>query len=462
MPEIALAEVSLPDFGLPASEPDIAASLYEARYTSLMRAAAAQGLDGLLIYADREHCANLAYLTGFDPLFEEAIMLAVPGWTPLIATGPENQARASASKIAVDVALYPPFGLLGQDRSRTPPLADLLAQAGIARGARIGVIGWKYYSTAETATPDAWIEAPSFIVDTLRHHLGSGGSAVNATSLLMHASRGLRAINEIDQLARFEFAASHASEAVKRMIFGLRPGMTEFEAVSLMRLNGYPLSCHTMMSTGPHSAGLIGPSGRVIQTGEPVTSCVGLWGSLTARAGWVAADAADLPAGISDYVERLAAPYFACVVDWYETIGIGVPGGEIDALARRHLGDPFFNLILNPGHLVHIDEWMNTPIYPGSTERLQSGQAIQCDIIPAAGPPYYTANVEDGLALLDAAGRAAFSERHPDAWARIQVRRAFMRDVLGIKLKDEVLPFSNMPGYLTPFFLSPTRALRVA
>ena len=122
-------------------------------------------------------------------------------------------------------------------------------------------------------------------------------------------------------------------------------------------------------------------------------------------------------------------------------------------------GAPFFNLILNPGHLIHLDEWMNTPVYPGSTEVFRSGQAVQCDIIPAVGEPYFTINIEDGVALLDAEGRAAFADRHPAAWARIQQRRAFMADVLGIRLRPEVLPFSNIPAYLPPFLLSPHRVL---
>ena len=42
---------------------------------------------------------------------------------------------------------------------------------------------------------------------------------------------------------------------------------------------------------------------------------------------------------------------------------------------------------------------------------------------------------------------------------RIQARRAFMQDMLGIRLKPEVLPFSNIPGYLPPFLLSPGRAM---
>ena len=123
---------------------------------------------------------------------------------------------------------------------------------------------------------------------------------------------------------------------------------------------------------------------------------------MTAAPDLLVADESELPEAIRDYVDRLAAPYFACAAEWYETIGIGVTGGEIDALVKRHLGDPFFNVFLNPGHLIHLDEWMNTPIYPGSTKRLQSGQAIQLDIIPATGSPYFTSNIEDGIALLDA------------------------------------------------------------
>jgi hypothetical protein len=130
-------------------------------------------------------------------------------------------------------------------------------------------------------------------------------------------------------------------------------------------------------------------------------------------------------------------------------------------VARRHLGDPFFNVGLNPGHLIHLDEWMNTPIYFRSAEALQSGQAIQLDIIPATGTPWFTSNIEDGIALLDDRGRAAFRERHPQAWSRIEARRAFMADVLGISLKPEVLPFSNVQGWLPPFLLAPGRALTV-
>ena len=93
---------------------------------------------------------------------------------------------------------------------------------------------------------------------------------------------------------------------------------------------------------------------------------------------------------------------------------------------------------------------------------LGSGMALQVDAIPATGSPYFTANVEDGIALADEALRDEFTHRYPEAWQRIQARRAFMRDALGIRLKPEVLPFSNIPAYLPPYLLTPQRALRLA
>ena len=98
-------------------------------------------------------------------------------------------------------------------------------------------------------------------------------------------------------------------------------------------------------------------------------------------------------------------------------------GGALQAIVDRHLGDPFFGIFLNPGHQLHLDEWVNSPVFPGSTIELRSGMALQCDIIPATGTPYFTTNIEDGVALADESLRAAFAAAYPDAWARIQARR---------------------------------------
>ncbi len=87
--------------------------------------------------------------------------------------------------------------------------------------------------------------------------------------------------------------------------------------------------------------------------------------------------------------------------------------------------------------------------------------ALQVDIIPATGTEYFTTNIEDGIALADGGLRNEFASRYPEAWSRIQARRRFMQEELGISLKSEVLPFSNIPAYLPPFLLSPRKAMRM-
>ena len=105
---------------------------------------------------------------------------------------------------------------------------------------------------------------------------------------------------------------------------------------------------------------------------------------------------------------------------------------------------------------------MNSPVFPDSTIELRSGMALQCDIIPATGTPYFTTNIEDGVALADESLRTAFARLYPDAWSRIQARRRFMADSLGIDLHPDVLPFSNLAAHLTPFLLRPDRAMTLA
>ena len=239
--------------------------------------------------------------------------------------------------------------------------------------------------------------------------------------------------------------------------------MRERDAVALLGWDGSPLSCHLMLTAGPRAAfGLHSPGDRRIQRGDPFTVAFGIWGALTCRAGFLVEDAGELPESIGDYVERLVAPYFGAVAAWYGALHVGQTGGALHAIIDRHLGDPFFGIFLNPGHLIGLDEWVHSPISAGSPVELRSGMAFQCDIIPATGTPYFTTNIEDGLALADASLRASFAAGYPEAWARIQARRAFMRESLGIELHPDVLPFSTIPAWLPPFLLGTQRAMTMA
>jgi len=326
-----------------------------------------------------------------------------------------------------------------------------------------GTAGWKYFDKTESADPEGTIEIPAYIVDTLRSVVGREGAVVNAGAIFMNPADGLRVINEVEQLAAFEFAACQTSTAVRNLLTGIRPGISEFDAARLLGLNGVPQSCHLMLSSGPRASfGLPSPTAKTIEPGDRCTVAFGVWGALNCRAGFAIASEDELPAPIGDYLERLVFPYFAAIAEWYETVGIGVPGGVLYEIIERRLGDQFFGIFLNPGHLLHLDEWVHTPIAKASEVPLRSGMALQVDIIPATGTDYFTTNIEDGIALADEALRTAFADRYPDAWGRIQARREFMAVELGIRLKEEVLPFSNIPAYLPPFWLNPKRVVCLA
>jgi len=455
MGQTSLRRVDLPDFGMPEKMPEIPPTVYRDRLQRLRRRMAERGYHRLVVYADREHSANLSYLTGFDPRFEEALLVIGQDDDPAILVGNECWGMAAAAPVAMRRHLYQELSLPSQPRDRSRSLGEILGDEGIGKGSRVGVVGWKAFASQGP------IDVPAFVVDELREM--TGGQVENATDILIGAGDGLRVINEVEQLAAFEYAACHTSSGVRRLLFGLRPGITEQEAVRLLEWNGMPLSCHLMLTAGPRaSLGLLSPGDRPIEKGDRFTVAFGVWGALNCRAGFVAEGPSDLPAGIGDYVDRLVAPYFAAVAEWYEAVHIGQTGAVFQEIIDRRLGDPFFGIFLNPGHQIHLDEWVNSPVGPGSDIELASGMALQVDIIPATGTDYFTTNIEDGIALADDDLRAELAARYPDAWNRIEARRAFMKEELGIELHADVLPLSNIPAYLPPFLLRPDHVITLA
>ncbi len=451
------AALDLPSFGRPSTTPEVPAARYAERLSRLRERMAERGYDRLIVYADREHSANLAWLTGFDPRFEEAILVVGPDGDPLVLTGNECYGTAGAAPLPMRRELHQDLSLPSQPRDRSRPLRAVLADEGVVAGRQVGIVGWKTFAERST------LDAPAFLVDAVRELVGSADDVENVTDLLIDPADGLRVQHEVEQLAAMEAAAVTTSEGVRTLITNLRPGLRERDAVAYLGWDGSPLSCHLMLTAGERARfGLLSPGDREIRLGDPFTTAFGIWGSLTCRAGFVAASPADLPDGIRDYVERLVAPYFAAIAEWYGALRIGQTGGTLQTIIDHHLGDPFFGIVLNPGHQIHLDEWVNSPIWPGSTVELRSGMAFQVDVIPATGTPWFTTNIEDTIALADEGLRAAFAAAYPEAWTRIEARRSFMANVLGIELHPDVMPFSNIPAWLPPFLLAPDRAMVVA
>ena len=447
-PAVVLKSIALPEFGEPTSEPVVPQSTYAARRALALSKLPSLGLDALVVYADREHSANMAYLTSYEPRFEEALLILVPGHKPTLVIGNEGWGYAELMAPDCDRALFQSFSLLGQPRGDSLSLSDILKNVGVKTGQKVGLAGWKYFGPGDAPLTAEAFEVPHYIVETIQTVAGASGKVSNAGHLFMNEVDGLRTQNDVDQLAVYEYAATYTSQALRNVMFGLKRGMTERDCFRLMAYNGIPLSAHAMLSSGERARyGLPSPSHKVIAEGEPFTMALGVWGALNARAGFLVRDKAGLPEGAEDYVEKLVAPYFSAIVAWYETLRIGVEGRELHRAIHSHY--------------IHLDEWLHSPVTADSTVKLASGMALQVDVIPATNSPLYTTNIEDGLALADEALRAEFKAKYPEAWGRIEARRRFMIDVLGIKLSPDVLLFSNIPAYLTPYLLSPTMAMAV-
>ena len=272
-----LTGIELPDYGEPVSEPALGRTLFEARLARLRERMQLHGFSALVIYGDREHVANLAWATGHDPRFEEALLLVLPGRLPVLFAGNEGYPYAEAAQGLFERQLWQPLSLMGQPRDKLRPLATLLREAGLAPGMRIGLAGWKGFETDDGVFDPGWFETPHYLVETLRGF----GEVSNAALLFMHPQDGLRSVNEADQIACFEYAASKTSNALRRFIRGVRPGMSEFEACRNMALDGSMQSVHVNMSSGSRAPlGLCSPSSRIINKGDPIVVGHGLMGAL--------------------------------------------------------------------------------------------------------------------------------------------------------------------------------------
>jgi hypothetical protein len=166
----------------------------------------------------------------------------------------------------------------------------------------------------------------------------------------------------------------------------------------------------------------------------------------------------DLPPPARDYVANFAGPYFEALAEWFGLLRPGTPGGKLERLIAEKLPFEKFGIFLNPGHLIHLDEWVSSPIYRDSDVPLHSGMVLQVDVIPTS-LVYFSTRMEDGVALADADLRGRLAAQYPGCYERCQKRRNFMRDVLGIELPDEVLPLSNIPAIVPPFFLAANTVL---
>ena len=459
MRNIQLKTIELPDFGYDTEMPPIPAKEFEGRINKVLETIRNRQLDFLLVFADREHFANFRYLIDIDPRFEEALLLINKDGKRKILLGNECLSAGGTPPIPFEFELYQEFSLLGQDRSRSRSLELILREFGIEKGKKVGCAYFKYFYDKKRDIIPGLLDIPAYIADILRALTGGKELVINSNDIFMEPSAGLRHHNCLEELVRFEWASTRTSESMKNVVRGIKPERREYELAGNYVSDGLPYSCHPMLSSGEKAkAGLSSPSANKVTLGDPFTAAFGVWGALTCRAGMVAEGPEQLDDKTSAFYEKFWRNYFLTTSTWYESIGIGVTGGDVFQKAEAVRDPELYEFALNTGHSIHLDEWVNSPFYPGSEIKLHSGLALQMDIIPVVKSAFVAGNMEDGIVLADEALRNRWQKEFPGSWKRIQQRRDFMIDQIGIQIKPEVLPLSNIPAFYTPYLLSRGKA----
>lgn len=418
--------------------------------------------DVVVIYGDREHFSNICYFTGYDPRWEESLLIIPRGKTPTLLVGNEGIGYAAGIRAKVQIKMFQSFSLMGQPNDeRSELLTDIFADCGIAKGTKIGLVGWKSYKKDLFKLHGLITDVPHYIVETLAQIAGMD-QIENAVDLLSDCEYGLKHCISGKEAVQFEAAGTKISRGIYHFLKNVKPGMCEAEAAQLLEFDGEPGNMHPNINFGDDhvSLGLNSPQFDVkLDYGMALGVGYGLRGSLVHKCGMYVRDKQDLPEEKKDFVEVMLKPYFACVVKWYEMMKIGANCGDIYDMVEDMLGMEKFGISLNPGHLTHTDEWTNSPIQKGSNVTVRSGMAFQCDYTVTFQKPFMSAHVEDGLIVADQQLRDEIKQISPTAWQRIKDRQDFIREVLNINLPEEVLPLSDLSCVCFPYMADTTIVL---
>lgn len=415
------------------------------------------GFDQLVIYNDVEHCGNFMYLTGFFTRFEEGLLVLDQSGSASLVLGNENLNKCTKSRIPARGVHCSLFSLPNQPNREDCTLVEILREAGVAPGRKVGLVGWKMF-TSRIENSERLFDIPSYIVDAVREIVGENGTLLNAAALFI-GEGGARTTNNANEIAHYEYGAALASDCMLDAMDRLDVGVSELELGDALVRNGQHTSVVTIAASGPRfvKANMF-PTANCVKTGDPISLTVGYAGGLSSRTGYAVHDQTQLPAGAEDYLGAVAIPYFRAYAAWLENIRIGMKGGELYRLVDEVLPRSKYGWGLCPGHLVAEEEWLCSPLYENSQEKLRSGMIFQIDIIPSV-PGYAGTGAESTVVLADEELRAQIRQQYPEMYERMMQRAGYIRSVLGIDLPEEVLPMCSTVGYMRPYLLDHASAL---
>lgn len=402
----------------------------------------------MIFYGDREHFSNIEYLTGYDPRFEEALLI-IDRVTqqPMLIVGNEGWDYADKIPYRIRKRRYTSFSLPNQPYNELPTLQLLFSEAGIERGSKVALFGWKLFARNEQERVRMH-DMPYYLVQTLADIVGHD-QLYTMNHLMIADGLGLRETLEAKELVLAEINGTRASRAVLNALSALRVGMSELDASANLGIDGYPLSIHPNVNFGERAfLGLASPEAQnVLAEGDIVCVGMGYRRALCHKVGLYVKDPSQVPKASDDVFRR----YFSALTAWYENLDIGVTGGDVYKAIVRAVGDlERFGIGLNPGHAIHTEEWINSPFYKDSRAIIHSGMLLQCDFSVFLPEQNIAVHAEDGVIVADEQMQEEILRVSPASYARMRKRQKFMRDTLGIRVRDGVFPTSDMPAVIFP------------
>lgn len=430
---------------------ELPAAIYQERVGRLRKRMDEEELDAVILYGDREHFANIEYFSRYDCRFEEALFIVRRTGDPVMITGNEGRAYCRNIPYSVKVLYYGYFSLQGQPLHEPSDLKKVLEEAGIYRGMRVGLAGYKYYQN------DNLFDVPEYIVVTLRDYL-EPQNLCSFTKSLTGLPNGLRmTLQSMEEILVINYRAAKVANVIRRLLKAVKPGISELELSQFGKIDFAPQQTYSMVNFGRESVsmGIRSPSPLVcLKPGGPMSIAFSQRGSLMCRAAFAAENLKMVDKELRPMLNSHIMPYWKAVVAWYETVKVGRRCGDVFAKVNEIIGDSNFGFELNPGHYIGGDEWVNTAFSPDSEIEIHSGSHIQCDIIAASSSPVLSAICEDTVIIAGYELRQELKRKFPELYEKILKRQEFMREILGIQLNDDVLPMSILNSVMFPFMMN--------
>ncbi len=205
-------------------------------------------IDTAIIYADREHGANFEYFTGFIPRFEEACLVLHDNGESYLLLGNENLKLASKSRVKADSIHVPYFSLPNQPMINEKEFARYFEEANISPDSKIGLIGWKLFTSTVYENGDLF-DIPYYFVNELKKYV-TQGKVINFSPALLSPIDGIRTLYNANEIAHYEYGASLAGAGLYQALQNIEVGKTEKEIASFLAMDGQPNTVTTITATG--------------------------------------------------------------------------------------------------------------------------------------------------------------------------------------------------------------------